>query len=212
MIARAQHIEDDRLFDCYLAQRTGDSLDPPLAEHLADCPSCTTRLAELATFMDGLKAEALDETDAIFTPERLRTQRQSIAVRIEQAGRVARIISFPGRFVARHVGTRTARIGSRWTAAAAAAGLVVGVGLGIFVDQQRNWAYAPAIALRTSPLAAPTAIPAAPVAENIPQPVAADYDAFVFELDQLRGGPRSPELRLLDAMTPHVHPTALQVH
>jgi hypothetical protein len=210
-MGRLQHIEDERLFDCYLTQRTGESVDPPLAEHLADCPSCADRLEELSGFMNAVRTDGIDECDALFTAEHLRAQRERIAVRLEQTGRVARIISFPGRFVARHVGNPAARMTSRWTAAAAAAGLIVGVGLGIVVDQQRHWQYEASL-VRPAPVPAPI-VPtnAAPLADTA-NPVVADFETFVFELDQLRGGPRSPELRLLDAMTPHVHPTALQVH
>ena len=41
---RAQHLHDDRLFDCYLAVRDGEALDPPVAEHLTDCDVCHERV------------------------------------------------------------------------------------------------------------------------------------------------------------------------
>ena len=74
MIARAHHLQDERLFDGYLAERAGDTMDPPVAEHLADCGECTARYAELVRFMDGVRAEAEAETDEIFTPEGLRAR------------------------------------------------------------------------------------------------------------------------------------------
>ena len=101
MIARARHLQDERLFDCYLAERSGEPLDPPVAEHLADCDACARALRGARAFMDRLRAEADAETDAVFTPDRLRAQQQQIARRLEHLGRPARVISFPGRLVRR---------------------------------------------------------------------------------------------------------------
>ena len=52
MIHRAHHLQDERLFDSYMAERNGEPVDPPIVEHLADCESCGTRYAELTAFMD----------------------------------------------------------------------------------------------------------------------------------------------------------------
>jgi hypothetical protein len=48
MIVRP-HLQDDTLFDCYYAARRGDSLDPPSAEHLADC-AAASRYADVGAF------------------------------------------------------------------------------------------------------------------------------------------------------------------
>ena len=40
MIGRAHHLTDERLLECYLAERGGEPLDPPAAEHLTDCDAC----------------------------------------------------------------------------------------------------------------------------------------------------------------------------
>ena len=90
---RAHHLHDEQLFDCYITERGGDAIDPPSAEHLADCNACSARYAELAQFMDTLRREGDADADAVFTPERLRAQQQQIARRIEQVGRPARVIS-----------------------------------------------------------------------------------------------------------------------
>src|SRR5260370_38962979 len=99
MSARAPHLQDDSLSDCYFAERRGEALDPPAAEHLADCASCSERYAEFARFMTSLREDANADLDAWYPPERLRTQRQDIARRLEHIGRAARVISFPGRLV-----------------------------------------------------------------------------------------------------------------
>src|SRR5262249_6018901 len=131
---------DRRLFECYLAEERGQPIDPPVAEHLADCEDCDERYDRLAQFMKTLRVEADAETDAIFTSEHLVAQRQQIARRIGAYGRSPRVISFPGV----HGATPTARLRRpsrgvlHWIYAAAAAGVVLGIGLG--TAYQWDWA------------------------------------------------------------------------
>ena len=101
MIPRAHHVHDDVLLDAYLAERHGDVMDPPVADHLADCTDCGTRYTELSALMDDLRRDGETEADAIFTPDRLRAQQQQIARRIEHVGRAPRVISFPSHSAAR---------------------------------------------------------------------------------------------------------------
>jgi anti-sigma factor RsiW len=109
VIGRAHHLQEERLFDSYLAERGGQPIDPPVAEHLADCGACGSRYAELSAFMDGLRRDGEAEADAIFTPERLRAQQQQIARRIASVGRAARVLSFPGRLVQRTMDASASR-------------------------------------------------------------------------------------------------------
>lgn len=162
-----KHLPEQRLLECYLAEERGECLDPPVAEHLADCEACDARYAGIARFMQGLRADAEAEADALFTPERLAAQRQQIARRIgsvRSAGAVkgsgrasgsrpapgsggvstpgtsARVISFPSIQAA----SRTPRLSRpsrglvHWIYAAVAAGVVLGIGLG--TAYQWNWA------------------------------------------------------------------------
>ncbi|HKB13537.1 MAG TPA: hypothetical protein VKD69_22880, partial [Vicinamibacterales bacterium] len=101
---RAHHLHDEKLLDCYLTERAGDGMDPPSAEHLADCGVCSGRYAELSAFMDGLRRDGDADADIVFTAERLRAQQQQIARRIEHVGHPARVISFPSRLVRRTIG------------------------------------------------------------------------------------------------------------
>src|SRR5258705_5756884 len=101
-----------------------------MAEHLTDCDGCRRRFYELSQFLAALRTEADAELEAAFSPERMRAQQQEIARRLESVGRAARVISFPGRGAARQANTSTARLATRWIAAAAAAGLFVGVAAG----------------------------------------------------------------------------------
>lgn len=203
MTARAHHLQEERLFDCYLADRGGEPIDPPAAEHLADCAECGKRYGDLARFMDSLWSEADAETDAIFTPERLRAQQQQLLRRLEHVGRAARVISFPGRFVSRHMTARASRVVPRWVAATAAAGLFLGVGAGLFYDGDTRAARLASV--RHANASRPARL--APVATRgsvAPPSTDADADQFLSELELALDRPRTPELLPFDALTPHV--------
>jgi hypothetical protein len=206
---RAQHLHDDRLFDCYLAVRDGDTLDPPVAEHLIDCDACSERYNELILFMDGLKHEASAETDAIFTPDRLRAQRQHIDRRLDHLGHPAHVITFPGRAVGHPVAS-VVRPARRWIAAAAAAGLFIGVGTGLFFDWEgvrRPGRRATQLArqtLLTAPFGSAQGQPTSPLEAARPEPDDADVVDFLSEIEQAGARPRIRELLAVDALTPHV--------
>jgi hypothetical protein len=202
---RAPHVQEERLLDCYLAERAEEPIDPPVAEHLAECDTCAIRYAEFTQFMEGLRTEAATESDAIFTPDRLLVQQQQIARRIEHVGRAARIISFPGRLARRHVDVVASRLTTRWVAAAAAAGVVFGVALGVSLESERRARTGrelTALARQTNS-SRPSRL--APVAtRGTGAPTIADDDAFLSELDAALERPRTRELLPFDAFTPHV--------
>jgi hypothetical protein len=205
VIARARHLQDERLFDCYLADRAGDIVDPPSAEHLLECADCEARFNQLAEFMDTVRVDGNAEADEVFTPERLWNQHQAVLHRIEQVGRPARVISFPDR-VGGHVAGAATRVAPRWLAAAAAAGLFVGVAVGsMFFDQGARISGAQTMMARSKPQRTPVAPP--PVRVTSPASVvepAADDDKFLAELEEALQNPRARELMPLDALTPHV--------
>ena len=132
MIFRARHLRDDRLFHFYVAQRIGEPMESPAAEHLVDCAVCGARFVDLARFMDGLRSEADAKLNDVFSADRLRAQRQQIARRIENKVHPVRVISFPGRPPGRPAATPSSRVAPRWLGAAAAAGLLIGIGAGGF--------------------------------------------------------------------------------
>jgi hypothetical protein len=87
------------------------------------------------------------------------------------------------------------RLTARWAVAAAVAGLLVGVAVGFYYDSPAS---VPAMTIsRSSAPAQPAVVVSAP-----PPPM--DADAFLVELDMALGGPRTPELRPFDELTPHV--------
>jgi hypothetical protein len=203
------HLLEKRLLDCYLAESAGEALDPRLADHLADCAPCAARYEDLARFMDRLRSEGAIETDEIFTPERLRLQHQQILRRIEHASHPARVISFPGQVVRRNMNnslggpTRTA---PRWIAAAAAAGLFVGVAVGA------SYQYGAHRGTPTETLARQTTAPRlkpAGIRGISPAQVAAD-DAFLSDLETALERPHTRELLAFDALTPHVREVTIR--
>jgi anti-sigma factor RsiW len=203
VIARAHHLQDEQLFDCYLADRGSDAMNPPLAEHLADCRECASRYEELVGVMDAVRAEADAETDEIFTPERLRTQHQRIARRVGLLGRAAHVIEFPAGLASRHITVSAARGVTRWVYGAAAAGLVIGVGLGAFYDSEwRSAQRARALSASYRPHVTVDPIPRATAGSG--QAHEASDEAFLTDLEVALERPRTRELQPFDALTPHV--------
>jgi hypothetical protein len=202
--SRGRHLQEDRLFDCYLTVQSGQPLDPPVAEHLTDCDVCGVRYAELTQFMDSLSVEATAETDEIFTADRLRGQRQQITRKLDHLGHPARVISFPSRAAGHYVGSSAPRPARRWIAAAAAAGLFVGVGTGLFLDWDRASGRRTAgVIARQTVLTATQAADGRPIEIALPDRSAEDK-AFLSELELAGERPRIRELSAVDALTPHV--------
>ena len=118
--------------------------------------------------------------------------------RLEHLGQPARVLSFPARLIHGRLAADAHRIGVRWAAASAVAGLFVGVGLGLFLDSQAG----------STPMtmtAWPPRLMAPPAATASPAPAPSlDVDAFLSELDAALGGPQNQELLPFDALTPRV--------
>jgi hypothetical protein len=214
--SRVPHLQDDSLTECYFAERRGEALDPPAAEHLADCASCAERYVEFARFMASLSDEADAELNAWFPADRLRAQQQEIARRLDSIGRAARVISFPGRVAARRSHPSTARLATRWIAGAAAAGLFVGVAAGRFFDFgtrfERGLAGRHSVAQRglrdTGGPPLPGRLAPSPAATSASVAAEAD-DMFMSALDLALDRPHTSELVAFDALTPHVREIGL---
>lgn len=207
------HLEEERLFDCYLITKGGEALDPPIAEHLTDCDDCGARYADLTEFMEMLSTEAATESDLVFSPERLRVQRTHISRRLEHLGHPARVITFPGPTGAQPFGSSTPRPARRWVAAAAAAGLFVGVATGLFLDREAGRGSGRRSSLATARQAMLTApdsrIESGRIELVRPDPFESD-EAFLSELELAGERPRIRELTAVDALTPHVREVNLR--
>ncbi len=197
------HLQDERLFECYLTERSGELIDPPAAEHLTDCASCSERYADLVRFMESVRTDGESEANAVFTPERLRAQHQQIVRRLEQVGRPARVISFPGRLVRRTITASAGRTAPRWIAAAAAAGLFIGVALGASYEWNPLLHSSRPSVARSADASRPAYL--APVAtRGSNQAAVAEDDAFLSDLEVALERPHTRELLAFDAFTPHV--------
>jgi hypothetical protein len=206
MIVRAPHLQDERLYECYYAERRGDVLDPPTAEHLSDCDACRRRFDELSQFMVALRNDADAELAAAFPPDRLRAQQQEIARRLENVGRAARVISFPGRLAVRPSNTSAVRLATRWIAGAAAAGLFVGVAAGTAFNFGGRLNFAQNSRSNIGRSALPRFQPntTSRVVPIIDGPPSGSDDAFMSDLETALDQPHTSELAVFDALTPHV--------
>jgi hypothetical protein len=218
-----QHLLEERLFDCYLAHRAGEALDPPAAEHLADCEACASRYADLAGFMDALHADGTSEADAIFTPDRLRTQHLRVVERLAHLAHPARIIRFPGRrsvddaadrrpwidLVRRSMTPSNAHRTSRWVAAAAAAGLFIGVALGASYNYGGRGRSVQKFVPQASSASSSPSGTAAPSAGRGDAMADAADDAFLSDLELALERPHTRELLAFDAFTPHARDVSM---
>lgn len=204
MMGRARHLHDDLLYECYLADRGGEPVALPAAAHLSDCAACGARYTELTKVLNAVRAEGAREADALFTPEHLYRQREQVLRRVEHLSRSARVISFPGR-VTRHIAGASTRVAPRWLAAAAAAGLFVGVAVGGRLYEPGGARSATAArASKGQPTGARLA-PLAGVSESL------DDDRFLMELELALERPRTRELQPFDALMPRVREIRSQV-
>lgn len=120
--------------------------------HLDHCDICAERALEVSHWLQDVQALGRAEADLVFTPERLNAQRGQILQRLEQLDRPAKVISFPARRPRVTESGDGRRISPAWLAAAAAAGLAIGVvsvelshGLGIGTVKAPQIATAPAV-------------------------------------------------------------------
>ena len=117
----SRHLSNDRLIElCFQ-----DAALATEREHLASCTACSERHGQLASSLEEVSDVAAAEADAVFDPDRLARQRARILFRLEQEGKLGRVIAFPAAAGERP--SMRPRPAMRWIAAAAAAGLLIGV-------------------------------------------------------------------------------------
>lgn len=118
--------------------------------HLDRCDICAERALEISHWLEEVKSLGRSDADAVFTPERLTAQRGQILQRLEQLDRPSKIISFPARTARISENGEGRRVSPAWLAAAAAAGLTIGV---VSVELSHSFG------LRTPQLASVTTAP-----------------------------------------------------
>jgi len=197
--AHRHHPTDERLIALYFGDEEANAEERKAVRlHLHGCEACTWRYTELTAPLQRLREDAASEADEVFTASRLDAQRAAIRRRLEDGSKAARVVPFPSaRPATRPVSHRPL---VRWIAAAAAAGLIIGVSAGRLLDLRGVRQPAPApIAAAASPNR-----PAPPVTDG-PRVVDASFshEDFLSEIDNAIHQSRVSELTALDALTPH---------
>lgn len=197
-----------------LALCAGEARDEARA-HVERCAPCAARYDEFAVGFEALRLDAQAEADEVFTAERLAEQRDRILRRVEHAGRPARVIAFPQAPSRR--AAHAPRVLARWVAAAAAAGLIVGLFTGRFVERRPRDTAPPrpsgamAAADRTIPRAPAsgrlTAVKAG--MDALQSARAAQDDQLLSDIERALAAQRAAELQALDALTPRVREIAI---
>jgi hypothetical protein len=184
-----RHLDDAALAEVW-TNAAADGSGAPRDPHLAGCAECRVRYASFEAWMAGIRSEAIEEADELFTPEKLKTQQAHILRRLEAADHPTRIIAFPKASVP---ASRPSPF-RRWVAGAAAAGLIAGIGLGQMLNIGR---IAPVSPPRDFVAEAPIARGASPAVI----PASFNEETAMRELDEI-AVPRYDALRAYDTFTP----------
>jgi hypothetical protein len=194
-----KHVDETSLMAVACAGDDRSVLSGADRDHLEACPACRGRVARAAAALAAWSDDAALAADALFSQTHLDRQRDVVLRRIALDGQPARVIAFPLRRAHAPVVRRVAR---RWVAAAAAAGLCLGLLTGrALVPMTDSLDYA----LNTSPQRRPALdrLPADPVVQQTAGLDAHQVDElFLHDLDMAIAAPRIAPLEVLDALTP----------
>jgi hypothetical protein len=192
---RLGHLDDSRFADLWSrALATGEAASDP---HLASCVQCQSRYAAFTDWLERIHDDARDEADEAFPPERLAAQQGQIMRRLEALERPARVIMFPrfGRPV-----TSTQGHAQRWVAAAAAAGLVIGLAAGQFFDVRHIFSPARQAPMQSARVVNPAAQARPQIVPVSTSPVS--DETLFFGGDSARMSGRLEMLKSIDDITP----------
>jgi hypothetical protein len=200
VFAAKRHLDDNVFIRRYLADRGLAALDAgdegPL-RHLAHCPACEARYQALKVAFDETREAAVADAAAACTADRMEHQRDRILRRIDALHAGPRVLPFPAAVQHGHAASQP-RVFRRWVAAAAAAGLLVGLGVGRMVFNQGTGTSADARPQMTS---APASGPQTPVMRALHLEPAANDEEFLSEIELATAAPRTRELRAIYAFT-----------
>ena len=197
-----RHLDDAGLAEVWTDRTTTGVVQADRASeiHLQACGDCRARYAAFAGWLDTLRADAVAEADVAFGAERLSVQQAQILRRLEALEHPARVIAFP-RFARPISAANEPR--RRWVAAAAAAGLFLGVGLGQLLELGQSGGVRQPDAVTERQIARGT-MPG-PDAGRMGLPAAAQVsdEVFLYDQDPPSSQVRVPEsLQYLNAITP----------
>lgn len=202
------HLADDELLELLIpASRPPGSprvdLQPNDArDHLSQCDVCGNRSLKLQTFLSGLAETHESSLRQAFPARRLATQRERIMRRLRRSVQPAmpgRVLRFPALARPAFAGIHRAR---RWLAAAAVAGLVVGMSVGQFLHFHPE----PAVNLEDA-----DATMARVETTSFNDTAVETEDAFLDELEMMLTSPQVPVLSPVDEITPRIREVAINV-
>ena len=185
------HLTDTELLALHFdTRRDGDAHD-----HVSACATCRSRGQAVTELLDDVTRATTTETDALFRDDLLARQHAKIMGRVAHECRSARIISFP---TAPAAPVRPVRGGTRWVAAAVAAGVILGI-VGEHVTQR--------IARSGRPLRAFSAQAVQVAGESgvaVRAVSTSSDDDFYGQVELAFGSAAPAALRPLDMLTPRV--------
>jgi hypothetical protein len=195
---RANHLSDDRLIELYVL----DAASGAEQQHLAECARCDARRVRLQRLLENVSDTAAAAADAAFPPERLARQQARILAHLQHEGRPARVIAFPAGYTQpESVASRT-RPSSRWIAAAAVAGLVVGVIAGRFGHEYSFGRPGAARVIVAHTAAQPELRTAGSTATIREVTASISEDEFLNQLEIAVDAPAAAALQPIDDLTP----------
>jgi hypothetical protein len=203
VFAAKRHLDDTLLIRRYLADRGLAALDAsdegPL-RHLAHCASCEARYHALRISFDETREVALAGAEAACSADRMERQRERILRRIDALQSGPRVLPFPAAGQNGHAAPQP-RVFRRWVAAAAVAGLLVGLGAGRMVFDGRGARTTADARQQMTPAAAPAPSRQAPTIRALHVESGLSDDQFLSEIEMATAAPRTRELRAIYAFT-----------
>jgi hypothetical protein len=193
-----RHLDDSALIRRYLAERGLDALeasDEAGLRHLVRCAPCDARYVAMQRAFEETREAVIDRADAACTPERLAAQRDHILRRIDAQYSGPRVLPFPSGAAASHAPVTSPLIRG-WIAAAAVAGLVIGLTAGQFIHIRRDTVSS---ARSMTPAIGPAH--ATPVLRSVNSQPAVDEEQFLSDVDLAASAPQAAELRAIYAFT-----------
>jgi hypothetical protein len=195
------HLSDDRLIEVCLFGGGNDAASHAEQQHLTGCARCDARRVRLQQLLDETSDTAAVAADAAFPAERLARQHARILAHLQHEGRPARVIAFPAGHTPQETVVSRTRPGSRWIAAAAVAGLVVGVIAGRFGhDYPFSSPASRVIVARTAEQAELRAAGNAPTIREVTASIS--DEELLNQLEMAIDAPAAAALQPIDDLTP----------
>lgn len=207
------HPDEQALIEAHFASINQDvPSNQAVASHLEHCAACSRRYAELALVFADARTAVDEQTDEWSSPELLERQYTHILKRLAAGQGPGRVLRFPRRGL---TVVRRRDVARKWTAAAAAAGLLVGLLAGRWTRLDPRPDGIGHVTVRPQLGPRPQLVDDGPPEGLFPgaaqsRAILINDEAFLDELDAAIQGPRVAPLMVLDDLTPAIHEVALR--